>query len=281
MSADQATKEEETTEEVVEETPEAATEEVVEETPAEEAAPAAADDSADESPDEEAADEAEDEADTASLVELSAIVGEKLGMTQVFTADARAVPVTVIKAGPCYVTQVKTHATDGYDAVQISFGGVKPSRVNKPDAGHFAKAGVAPARHLVEVKVKSTEGFEVGQTIDLASSFAKGGRADVTGVSKGKGFQGVMKRHNFKGLGASHGTHKKHRAPGSIGACATPARVFKGMKMAGRMGGDRTTILNLEIVDVDTTNGLIVLGGAVPGPKGSVVIVRGAVKSRG
>ena len=275
MSADQATKEEATTEEeVVEETPEDVTEAVVEDVPA------AEDAAGDDTPDEEVADDPDDEADTAPMVELSAIVGEKLGMTQVFAADARAVPVTVIKAGPCYVTQVKTYETDGYNAVQISFGGVKPSRVNKPDAGHFAKAGVAPARHLVEVKVKSTDGFEVGQTIDLASSFAKGGRADVTGVSKGKGFQGVMKRHNFKGLGASHGTHKKHRAPGSIGACATPARVFKGMKMAGRMGGDRTTILNLEIVDVDIKNGLIVLGGAVPGPKGSVVIVRGAVKSR-
>lgn len=227
----------------------------------------------------EAAEEAVEES-AESLVELTAIVGEKLGMTQIFTEDARAVPVTVIKAGPCYVTQVKTEGVDGYDAVQISFGGVKPNRVNKPDAGHFAKAGVAPARHLVEVRVDSTDGFEVGQTIDLGASFSKGGRADVTGVSKGKGFQGVMKRHNFKGQGASHGNHKKHRAPGSIGACATPARVFKGMKMAGRMGGDRTTILNLEIVDVDLQNGLLVLGGAVPGPKGSVVIVRGAVKAR-
>lgn len=229
--------------------------------------------------DSEAAEDAVEES-AESLIELTAIVGEKLGMTQIFTDDARAVPVTVIKAGPCYVTQVKTEGVDGYNAVQISFGGVKPNRVNKPDAGHFAKAGVAPARHLVEVRVDSTDGFEVGQTIDLGASFSKGGRADVTGVSKGKGFQGVMKRHNFKGQGASHGNHKKHRAPGSIGACATPARVFKGMKMAGRMGGDRTTILNLEIVDVDVQNGLLVLGGAVPGPKGSVVIVRGAVKTR-
>jgi large subunit ribosomal protein L3 len=244
------------------------TEDVIEEAPSDDAAAEAV------------AEEAVEEAGGDSLVELSAIVGEKLGMTQIFTEDARAVPVTVIKAGPCYVTQVKTEGVDGYNAVQISFGGIKPNRVNKPDAGHFAKAGVAPARHLVEVRVASTDGFEVGQTIDLAASFTKGGRADVTGVSKGKGFQGVMKRHNFKGLGASHGTHKKHRAPGSIGACATPARVFKGMKMAGRMGGDRTTILNLEIVDVDLKNGLLVLGGAVPGPKGSVVIVRGAVKSR-
>ena len=262
--SDQATKEE-ATEEVTEE--EVVADEASEEAPSDDAAA------------EEAAEETvEESAD--SLVELTAIVGEKLGMTQVFTEDARAVPVTVIKAGPCYVTQVKTEGVDGYNAIQISFGGVKPNRVNKPDAGHFAKAGVAPARHLVEIKVDSTDGYEVGQAIDLGASFAKGARADVTGVSKGKGFQGVMKRHNFKGQGASHGNHKKHRAPGPIGACATPARVFKGMKMAGRMGGDRTTILNLEIVDVDTKNGLLVLGGAVPGPKGSVVVVRGAVKSR-
>ncbi len=254
-------------------------EEVAEEATEEEAAEVAEDAVDADTPDVEEAEEAAEESGD-SLVQLSAIVGEKLGMTQIFTEDARAVPVTVIKAGPCYVTQVKTEGVDGYNAVQISFGGVKPNRVNKPDAGHFAKAGVAPARHLVEVRVKSTAGFEVGQTIDLGASFSKGGRADVTGVSKGKGFQGVMKRHNFKGQPASHGNHKKHRAPGSIGACATPARVFKGMKMAGRMGGDRTTILNLEIVDVDLKNGLLVLGGAVPGPKGSVVIVRGAVKSR-
>lgn len=262
--SDQATKEE-------------ATEEVTEtDTAADEAAEeASSDGAASEEASEEVVDESDDE-----LVELNAIVGEKLGMTQVFTEDARAVPVTVIKAGPCYVTQVKTEGVDGYNAIQISFGGVKPNRVNKPDAGHFAKAGVAPARHLVEVRVDSSDGFEVGQAIDLGASFTKGARADVTGVSKGKGFQGVMKRHNFKGQGASHGNHKKHRAPGSIGACATPARVFKGMKMAGRMGGDRTTILNLEIVDVDTKNGLLVLAGAVPGPKGAVVIVRGAVKAR-
>ncbi len=261
MSDDTKTVEEEVTEDTPEET------EVVED--AVEA----------DTPDVEAGEEV-DEGAGDDLVELTAIVGEKLGMTQVFTEDARAVPVTVIKAGPCYVTQVKTEGVDGYNAIQISFGGVKPNRVNKPDAGHFAKAGVAPARHLVEVRVDSTDGFEVDQAIDLGASFTKGARADVTGVSKGKGFQGVMKRHNFKGQGASHGNHKKHRAPGSIGACATPARVFKGMKMAGRMGGDRTTILNLEIVDVDTKNGLLVLAGAVPGPKGSVVIIRGAVKSR-
>ena len=209
---------------------------------------------------------------------LNAIVGEKLGMTQVFDAESRAIPVTVIKAGPCYVVQIKTKAKDGYDAIQISFGEVKANNVNKPQTGHFAKAEVAPARHLFEIRVDDTDGFEVGQELSLAEAFETGTKADVTGISKGKGFQGVMKRYNFSGQGASHGTHKKHRAPGSIGACATPARVFKGMKMAGRMGTDRTTILNLEVVGVDTERGLLLLGGAVPGPKGAVVIVRGAVK---
>jgi large subunit ribosomal protein L3 len=212
---------------------------------------------------------------------VNTIIGEKLGMTQVFDDQARAIPVTVIKAGPCHVTQVRRPETDGYSAVQLSFGEVKPNRVNKPQAGHYAKAGVAPARHLVEVRVDDVDGYEVGQEIDFSQIFQKGGKADVTGVSKGKGFSGVMKRHNFAGQGASHGNHKKHRAPGSIGACATPSRVFKGMRMAGRMGGDRTTILNLEIVDVDAERGLLLLGGAVPGPKGSVVIVREAVKANG
>ena len=228
----------------------------------------------------EAADEAEAE-EAKPKANLGTIVGEKVGMTQIFTEDARAVPVTVIKAGPCYVTQIKTVQDDGYNAVQISFGQTKPNRVNNPESGHFARAGVAPARHLFEVRVDSVDGLELGQEVDLENAFPKGGRADVTGISKGKGFSGVMKRHNFSGQGASHGNHKKHRAPGSIGACATPARVFKGMKMAGRMGGDRTTILNLEVVEVDGERGLIALGGAVPGTKGSVVVVREAVKARG
>lgn len=209
---------------------------------------------------------------------MNAILGEKLGMTQIFDADARAIPVTVIKAGPCHVVQIKRPETDGYSAVQISFGEVKPSRISKPEAGHLAKAGVAPSGQLVEVRVDDTSAYEVGQEITIADIFVKGNKADVTGVSKGKGFQGVMKRHNFSGQGASHGNHKKHRAPGSIGACATPARVFKGTRMAGRMGGERTTILNLEVVGVDTERGLLLLGGAVPGPAGSVVIVREAVK---
>jgi large subunit ribosomal protein L3 len=216
---------------------------------------------------------------TARVSYPKAILGEKLGMTQVFDEDARALPVTVIKAGPCQVVQVKRPETDGYSAIQISFGDVKPGNVNKPAAGHFAKAGVAPARNLVELRVDDPGAYRVGQEITIADVLSKGAKADVTGVSRGKGFAGVMKRHNFSGQGASHGNHKKHRAPGSIGACATPARVFKGMRMAGRMGGDRTTILNLEVVEVDAERGLLLLRGAVPGPNGTMVIVREAVKS--
>jgi len=209
---------------------------------------------------------------------VKAILGEKLGMTQIFDEDARAIPVTVIKAVPCHVTQIKTDETDGYSAVQISFDEVRASAVNKPVAGHYAKAGVAPARHIVEVKVDDPDSYELGQAIAVQEVFEKGGKADVSAVSKGKGFQGVMKRHNFSGQGASHGVHKVHRVPGSIGACATPARVFKGKKLPGRMGGQRTTILNLEIVGVDGENGLLLLNGSVPGPKGSLVLIREAVK---
>jgi large subunit ribosomal protein L3 len=212
---------------------------------------------------------------------MNTILGTKLGMTQVFDDQARAIPVTVIKAGPCHVVQVKTIEKDGYSAVQISFGEAKQGAVNQPTAGHFAKAGVAPARHLIEVRVDDVSGYEVGQVIKIADVLEKGQKADVSGVSKGKGFAGVMKRHNFAGQNASHGNHKTHRAPGSIGACATPARVFKGMRMAGRMGGERVTTLSLEIVDIDAERDLLLLGGSVPGPKGSVVLVREAVKARG
>jgi len=212
---------------------------------------------------------------------VNAIIGEKLGMTQVFDDESRAIPVTVIKAGPCHVTQVKRPETDGYSAIQVSFGAAKPSRVNKPQAGHFAKAEVAPARHLVEFRVDDTNGYEVGQELDLGAMFAPGGKADVTGVSKGKGFAGVMKRHNFKGQGASHGAHKIHRAPGSIGACATPARVFKGKRLPGRMGGETTTLLNIEVVRVDAEHDVVLLAGSVPGPKGSIVVIREAVKAHG
>lgn len=212
---------------------------------------------------------------------MSAILGTKLGMTQVFDEDARAIPVTVIKAGPCHVVQVKTVETDGYSAIQLSFGEIKPGLVNKPTAGHFASAGVLPTRHLIEVRVEDPSAYQVGQEIKVSDVLEKGGKADVSGVSKGKGFAGVMKRHNFSGQGGSHGNHKKHRAPGSIGACATPARVFKGMRMAGRMGGEKVTTLSLQIVDIDAERDLLLLGGSVPGPKGSVVMVREAVKARG
>lgn len=207
-----------------------------------------------------------------------AILGTKLGMTQIFDEASRAIPVTVVKAGPVHVTQVKTMKTDGYNAIQIAYGEAKKS--NKPAQGHFAAAGVDPARHLVEVRVDDPSQYKVGQEISVAEVFEIGVKADVSGVSKGKGFSGVMKRHGFAGQGASHGNHKKHRAPGSIGACATPARVFKGMRMAGRMGGEKVTTLNLEVVGVDAERGLLLLGGAVPGPKGSVVLLREAVKAR-
>jgi len=212
---------------------------------------------------------------------MKAILGQKLGMTQIFDEEARAIPVTVVKAGPVYVVQIKTVEKDGYNAIQISFGEMKPGKVNKPEAGHYAKAGVAPGIHLVEIKVEDPSNYQVGQEIKVAEVFEIGTRADVSGVSKGKGFSGVMKRHNFKGGPASHGNHKSHRAPGSIGACATPARVFKGMRMAGRMGGEKVTTLSLEVVGVDEERGLLLLGGSVPGPKGSIVLVREAVKARG
>ena len=212
---------------------------------------------------------------------LNGILGTKLGMTQIFDDQARSIPVTVVKAGPIRVVQIKTIEKDGYNAIQISYGETKPGKVNKPTAGHYAKAGVAPGNHLIEVKVSDPSEFEVGQEIKVEEMFEVGAKADVSGVSKGKGFAGVMKRHNFSGQGASHGNHKKHRAPGSIGACATPARVFKGMRMAGRMGGDKVTTLNLEIAGVDAERGLLMLNGSVPGPKGSVVFVREAVKARG
>ncbi len=208
-----------------------------------------------------------------------AILGTKLGMTQIFDDQSRSIPVTVVKAGPVKVTQIKTMKNDGYNAIQIAYG--EAGSTNKPTAGHYAKAGVTPARHLVEIKVDDPGAYRLGQEISVSEIFEAGTKADVSGVSKGKGFEGVMKRHNFAGQGASHGTHKKHRAPGSIGACATPARVFKGMRMAGRMGGEKVTTLNLEVVSVDADRGLLLLGGAVPGPKGSIVLVREAVKARG
>jgi large subunit ribosomal protein L3 len=210
---------------------------------------------------------------------VNAILGEKLGMTQIFDDQARAIPVTVIKAGPCHVVQIKNIDTDGYSAIQIAFGEIRPKLVNEPTKGHFAKAGVEPTRHLVEIRVDEPNQYKVGQEIKIADVLSQGGLADVTGVSKGKGFQGVMKRHGFAGLGAAHGAHKKHRAPGSIGACATPARVFKGKKMPGRMGNDQVTTLNLQIVGIDTERDLLLLRGAVPGANGSLILVREAVKA--
>ncbi len=201
-------------------------------------------------------------------------------MTQIYDDQARAVPVTVVKAGPVYVVQIKTEETDGYSAIQVAYGELKPNKANKPVAGHFAKAGVAPRRHLIEIRVDDPSQYQLGQEIAVGDVFTAGMKADVSSVSKGKGFAGPMKRHNFSGQRASHGNHKKHRAPGSIGACATPARVFKGMKMAGRMGGERVTLLNLDVVAVDEERGLLLLRGSVPGPKGSLVLIREAVKAR-
>ena len=205
------------------------------------------------------------------------ILGRKLGMTQVWDADNRVVPVTVIQAGPCRVVQLKTPERDGYAAVQLSFGAVKAERLTKPELGHLKLADAEPARHLAELKVEDLSGYEVGQLI-AADVFGAGERVDVTGISKGKGFSGVMQRHNFKGQGASHGNHKKHRAPGAIGACATPARVFKGVRMAGQLGHRSVTTLNLEVVEGDAERGLLLIRGSVPGPNGGLVFVRNAVK---
>jgi large subunit ribosomal protein L3 len=212
---------------------------------------------------------------------VKAILGEKLGMTQIFDDESRAIPVTVIKAGPVHVTQIKTAATDGYDAIQIAYKDLASKHVNRPTAGHFAKANVPPTKHLVEVHVDDAGAYELGQRISVADLFEAGAKADVSGVSKGKGFAGVMKRHNFKGQGGSHGAHKIHRAPGAIGACATPARVFKGKRMPGRMGNDKVTVMNLDIVAVDAERDLVMVRGAVPGSKGTVLVIREAVKANG
>jgi large subunit ribosomal protein L3 len=206
-------------------------------------------------------------------VTVKAILGEKLGMTQVFDARGRVVPVTVVKAGPCVVTAVRSPELDGYSAVQIGFGEVDPRSVNKPEAGHFRKARVTPRRHLVEIRTEDASEYTVGQEI-RSDLFTAGNKVDVVGRSKGKGTAGVMKRHGFKGLSSSHGTQRKHRSPGSIGACATPARVFKGMKMSGRMGNERVTTQNLSVHAIDLDANLILIKGAVPGPAGGLVLVR-------
>ena len=206
-----------------------------------------------------------------------AIVGEKVGMTQVWDDQNRVVPVTVLRVTPCRVVQVKRPDTDGYSALQVTYGTTRVKSLTKPELGHFEKGGVEPGKRLVELRVDDTSGYEVGQelAVDLLSA---GDLIDVTAVSKGKGFTGVMKRHGFSGLPASHGAHKVHRSPGAIGACATPSRVFRGTRMAGRSGGQKTTTLNLTVVQADAERDLLLVKGSVPGPNGGLVLVRDAVK---
>jgi len=206
-----------------------------------------------------------------------AIVGEKVGMTQVWDDD-KIVPVTVVKVTPCRVVQIKSPETDGYSAIQVSVGDKDPSKLNRPEAGHYAKHGVAAGKLLVELRLADVSSYEVGQEI-TADIFEAGEIVDATGTSKGRGFTGVMKRHNFKGQRATHGAHLVHRMPGSIGQCATPSRVFKGIKMAGHSGNERVTTQNLKIVQADSENNFVLVKGAVPGPKGGTVIIRNAVKS--
>jgi large subunit ribosomal protein L3 len=200
-------------------------------------------------------------------------------MTQVWADDNRVVPVTVLRVEPARIVQVKTSERDGYAALQVTFGHADPKKLNKPESGHFAKAGVDAGRRLVELRLDSVDGFEVGQEIKV-DLLAKGQKVDVTAVSRGKGFAGGMKRHNFGGQGASHGNHKHHRAPGSIGSCSFPGRVFKGLRMAGHLGHEQVTTMNLEVVDADVERGLLLVKGSVPGPNGGVVIVRNAVKGK-
>ena len=217
---------------------------------------------------------------TTATKTVKGVLGEKLGMTQVWDAENRLVPVTVIKAGPCVVTQVRDADTDGYAAVQIAYGAIDPRKVNKPMGGHFEKAGVTPRRHLVELRTADAGEYALGQEI-TAESFEAGQEIDVTGTTKGKGTAGVMKLHGFHGVSASHGAHRNHRKPGSIGGASTPGRVFKGLKMAGRMGHVRKTTQNLTIHAVDADRGLLLIKGAVPGPKGGVVLVKTAAKLAG
>jgi large subunit ribosomal protein L3 len=210
--------------------------------------------------------------------QVKGILGEKIGMTQLWDENNRIVPVTVVKAGPCVITRVRTPERDGYSAVQLAWGDINPRKVSKPLKGYFEKnGGIPPRRHLVEIRTSDASTYEIGQEIGV-DIFEAGAMIDVSATSKGKGFTGVMKRHNFKGLGAGHGVQRKHRSPGSIGACATPSRVFPGMKMAGRHGGQRKTVMNLTVAGVDIEKGYLLIRGAVPGPKGGLVLVRNAVK---
>jgi large subunit ribosomal protein L3 len=208
---------------------------------------------------------------------VKGLLGKKLGMTQVWDANNKLVPVTVIEAGSNVVTQIKNVETDGYVAIQVAFGAIKPTKVDKPTAGHFEKAGVNPRRYLAEIRTADAADYSVGQELGV-EVFEVGSKLDVVGTSKGKGFAGHMKRHGFAGVSASHGAHRNHRKPGSIGMSSTPGRVFKGKKMAGRMGTDRVTTLNLTLHAVDAEKGLLLVKGAVPGPKGQLVFVRNAVK---
>jgi large subunit ribosomal protein L3 len=210
--------------------------------------------------------------------QVKGILGAKLGMTQVWD-NGRVVPVTVVQAGPCVVTQVRTPDKDGYAAVQLAYGAIDPRKANKPLTGHYGKADVAPRRRIVELRTTDASEYQLGQEVSV-DTFAQGVQVDVTGKTKGKGFAGVMKRHGFHGLRASHGVERKHRSPGSIGGCATPGRVFKGVRMAGRMGGVRYTVQNLTVQAVDTDNNLLLVRGAIPGPKGALVLVRSAAKAK-
>jgi large subunit ribosomal protein L3 len=209
--------------------------------------------------------------------QVKGILGAKLGMTQVWENN-RVVPVTVVEAGPCVISQVRSAEKDGYSAVQLAYGNIDPRKVKKPISGHYAKADVAPRRHIVELRTTDAGEYSLGQEVTV-EEFPAGVTIDVTGKTKGKGFAGAMKRHGFHGLGSSHGVERKHRSPGSIGACATPGRVFKGVKMAGRMGGVRFTVQNLTVQAVELEQGLILIRGAVPGPKGSLVLLRSAAKT--
>ena len=209
---------------------------------------------------------------------VKGLLGTKLGMTQVWDENNKLVPVTVIEISPNVVTQLRTVENDGYKAIQIAAGAIDPRKVNKPEAGHFAKAGVTPRRHLTEVRTADADSYAVGQELPVEGFFEAGQKVDVVGTSKGKGTAGVMKRHNFKGVSASHGAHRNHRKPGSIGASSTPSRVFKGMRMAGRMGAERVTAMNLLVHSVDAEKGLMLVKGAVPGARGRLVFVRNAVK---
>jgi large subunit ribosomal protein L3 len=209
---------------------------------------------------------------------VKGLLGTKLGMTQVWDENNKLVPVTVIEIAPNVVTQLRTAEKDGYEAVQIAAGAIDPRKVNQPASGHFKAAGVTPRRHLAEVRTVDASSYELGQELTADGTFEAGQLVDVVGTSKGKGFAGVMKRHNFKGVSASHGSHRNHRKPGSIGASSTPSRVFKGMRMAGRMGGERVTVLNLRVHAVDAEKGFLLVKGAVPGARGRLVFVRNAVK---